>query len=443
MYGYQYGYGYSGGGGGGGRVRLATPDGLDWPDMPLRIYSDGSTSFSKADWEINAEVDIWVSTTGNDTTGTGSIGAPYATIKKALTEAGLKAETSINIFVWAGEYPYNQHFSNTAVNKNINAIAVGGRVTCTNKFPLASSVLDGTGCYRFTRSGIQDVRDWRYPVTWPNGEQTPMLLAQVSELALCQALPGTWYTNGTSVWVHLMDGRVPDAGPGGDVGLLYGAPSLLMTHNRRMFLDGFDFESANTSVIKVQPAAGAAGVERLVTHDCSIRFQRVAGSNSVQMHSLQLGINYNLRSYEAEGDAYNYSTVNLSNSPSTKAIEIGCHAYKCGRPATHGGIINGSTNHGDGRVIRVGGVYRDTYGPVCADINTSRNWYVGCDMQGSLMDDDSSQDAAMQTLNTARSWLDRCKLGGAHHAMYAGGSSQIRHRNCSIEGQIFGDVAAY
>ncbi len=432
------------GGGSGGIQALTPPSGFDWTP-PVTIYPDGdsySTNFNAADWKVAATTDIWVATTGNDTTGTGSQAAPYATIKKALTEAALKADTAINIFVNAGVYTFNLNFSNTACDKDLNIIAVGGRVLSTNKFPLTSWTLDGTGTYRATRSGVQDVRDARYPVTWPNGDQTPALLPLMADLATCQATPGSWYTNNVSVWVHLQDGRTPDANTNGDVGVLYGNAMMLMTHNRKWYIEGFDFESANTSLAKVQPAGGSS-VERLVMNDCTFRFQRGATANSVQAHSLGLAILNNCRSFESEGDAFNYSTVSSGTSPATKAVEINCRAYDCGRPSTNGGIINGSTNHDSGRAVRVNGQWANAYGPVVADIGTSQNWYVGCSMQTSLMDDDSSQDAACQTLNTAKTWLDDCSLGGAHYDLYAGNTSQIRYRNMTVSGLTSGDVGTY
>lgn len=426
---------------------LIPPNGFGWTP-PVKIFKSAggvfTTDFNANDWKVSATASLYVSTAGNDTTGDGSEILPYRTIKKALQVAATLPDTDLNIFVASGEYGFNAHFSGTSCPKNLNIIATGGRVLCTNKFAISSWTADGAGTYKTTRAGIADVRDSKYPVTWPNGETTPQHLTKVADVATCQATPSSWYTDNTTVWVHLQDGRVPDANAGQDVGLIYGSISALLSTNQKWFVQGFDFEGSNGNLFGVSAGNGVT-VERVVIDDCTFRFQGNNGYKSVSLLSVALGIIHNCRSYDSVGDGFSYSRFALGSS-STNAIEINCHAYKCGNAETSAGIINGSTNHADGKVVRINCVYRDTYGPVVADINNTRNWMLGIDADSSLLGDNSLNDsiiqAGVESGERAISWLDNCTVGSsAHYRYYAGGSCGIRVRDTTIDGVTNGNIS--
>lgn len=102
---------------------LATKDYVDKsiPKGTKCIYPDGFVSRIKPDiyllgkyiadinidnYKISGSGDVWVSTDGNDTTGTGEESKPYATVTKALTTS---AKT---IHIKAGTYLQGTHYSN-------------------------------------------------------------------------------------------------------------------------------------------------------------------------------------------------------------------------------------------------------------------------------------------------------------------------------------------
>lgn len=424
-------------------VLLSPPEGFDWTP-PVNIYRSPSgvysTDFNADDWKVPATDDIWVSPTGSDTAGNGTEESPYRGIRKALQEAAARADVPYNIFVHAGEYQNGINFSNTQCDRDINLIAVGGRALCTNKSPITSWSADGTGTYVAARTNAFDVRDARFPVTWPDGAQTPQLLTKVADLATCQATPASWHSDGASVWVHLQDGREPDAGPGGDVGVIIAGNIGVFSHARRYFIQGFDFEGGTLHQINTQPPAGVQ-ITRLVVDDCTHRFQRTNTGKGINVRAVETAILHNCRAYEMEGDAFSYSQVSAGN-PSANAVEINCRAYKCGYPTTSAGIINGSTTHADCRIVRVNSVYRDTFGPVVADINRTQNWCLGVDAQNSLQASGDSQDSSFQAGNptgdTVKTWLDGCVTGGAHFDIYAGSGCQVLYRNMELPASVGG-----
>lgn len=414
--------------------RVTAPVGFAWTP-PVKIYRSGNvftTDFYADDWKEPATTAIWVKESGNNTTGNGTQGNPYRGIARAMQHAAAGADVGYNIFVEAGEYRGGDGFLGQTCDRHINLIAVGGRVLATNKSTaLTSWTLDGPGTYKATHAiVITDVRDWRYPVTWPNGDQTPQILTKVLSLAECQATPGTWYVSGSDKWVHLSDGRVPDAGPGGDVGMINGNNAFLMAHNRRWFMQGFDIEGGGTTCIGVTAATGVA-VERLVLDDCRVWLQTVSTDRAVRLDGVATAILNRVRSFGSAGDGIGYSRRDGS-SPSCNAMEIECVTYGAGR-AGGANNFNGSTNHAAGRTIRVNCVYRNTYGPIVADVNESHCWCLGVDAQNCLLDTADSQDSCFQnngfTGSGPKMWLDACKAGGAHYDLYSDAGCQILYRN--------------
>jgi hypothetical protein len=415
---------------------LAPPAGFDWiPPISIFRLSDGTyvTDFNADLWKVPATASLYVATTGNDATGNGTQGNPYKTSMKAIAVAATLADEDINIFVAAGEYAISIQ---NLCDKNVNMIATGGRVLATNKVGRTGWVLDA-GAYKANLLGFNangGVRDARYPVTWPNGEQTPQFLALAASKAACQATPSTYFTDGAFVWVHLSDGRVPDADTGQDVGVIHMTNQVLITNTgRKYYFEGFDFEGGQS--FNVQPAV-LVSVARVVLNDCTYRF---AALSSFAMQGTDLAILNNVRSFQSGDDAFGYTPIAPGNPP-TKGIEINCRAYHA---ATVGSTTtNGSTNHGDGRTVRINGQYRDTQGPLVADVSTVQSWCLGVDAQNSLMTSNDKQDACFVSGNDfaegVRMWLDGCITGGSFYDFYVGPGSTIKYRNMALPPSVGG-----
>jgi hypothetical protein len=67
----------------------------------------GQTSYTYGDWINQYSSKIYVETTGNDTTGTGTQGNPYATLEKAVTEAS----DDTAIVIGSGTFAATEHVS--------------------------------------------------------------------------------------------------------------------------------------------------------------------------------------------------------------------------------------------------------------------------------------------------------------------------------------------
>ena len=95
--------------------------------MPCRVYDAGGVFFLRGgvtnahwegpfDWQTTADMEIYVNGgTGNDATGTGAVGAPYATITRAYKDVPHTLKHAVQIHIAAGTYTdfptvYNEYY---------------------------------------------------------------------------------------------------------------------------------------------------------------------------------------------------------------------------------------------------------------------------------------------------------------------------------------------
>lgn len=415
---------------------LGVPAGFDWYP-PVQVYRslDGiyTTNFNAELWKVpDTTASLYISPTGNDATGDGSEANPWRNIYKVMPEAALLPDENINIFiVGGGEYVSNG--SCDFPDKNVNMICTGGQALITNKVPRGAWTLDGAGTYKASLSGYnvgRGVRDWKFPTTWDGGEQSPQWLTLAASKAACQATPGTYWTDGVDVWVHRQDGSVVSDATGADVGVIHQNNNALITHaDRQYYIENVDFEGGQ---LLCQPSTMTT-IDRVVLNNTHLY------GASFLFYNTNLAILNGCQVFESqEGDLFAY-TPRAPGEPPTNAIEIDCRAY---RNRTAGPNDNASTNHEDGKTMRVNCIYRDTMGPVCADVGSTHNWNLNVDAQDSLLTSSDENDASFVCGNSAsvaaRTWLDGCTFGGSFYDVYVGPGCILYYRNMGAPASVGG-----
>jgi hypothetical protein len=416
---------------------LSPPAGFDWyPPVKVYLLSTGAytTNFNAEVWKVPATASIYVSRTGNNTTGNGTVGNPYLDLWKAFAVADTLPDAGVNIYAAAGEYTLS---GGTLPDKDINLIPTGGRLLLTGKITRGAWTLDGAGTYKTPLSGYNvagGVRDAAFPVTWPNGETTPQRLALAASKAACQATPSTYFTDGTDVWVHLQDGRLPVDTVGSAVGVIHNSTAgalVIIKPNRKYYFEKIDIEGSGFSS-QVNPGES---ISRIVANDCRV-WHSIDRTFSWQ--ACPVTINNNCRVFDADIDAFAYSPIS-TGQPQCKAVEIDCRAYKIGKT---GNTNNGSTNHDEGHTVRVNCIYRDTLGPICADVFKTKNWNLGVDAQNSLLATNDQYDSCFVCGDsgggTAQTWLDGCISGGSFFDAYVGPGCALHYRNMAAPASVGG-----
>jgi hypothetical protein len=178
--------------------------------LPFTVQQKGR-KFRATGWTIDQNRPTgkayYVATTGNDANNGLSAAAP---LRKIMTALG-KADVDV-VYVAAGVYGYHNGFENTVWTRSVSVIATGGRVVVGAFCDLAnlSWALDVGGgrpnTYKAARTNVGSVRDAAFPDA--KGDHS-ILTTQASADAV-EANPGSWYTDGTSIWVRTSDSRAPD-----------------------------------------------------------------------------------------------------------------------------------------------------------------------------------------------------------------------------------------
>jgi hypothetical protein len=190
-----------------------------------------------------------------------------------------------------------------------------------------------------------------------------------TSIASVNANPGSyWYDSATGIiYVRMHTNRTPS----GDALLLRANTSLRVNGNRAILLKNLRFEGG-TGINMVN----ASGVRpRLYAVDSSFRY---SGSNGIDT----LGATAYLERCviaKAGLDNLNYHDDSGLNS---RALEIDVISYGAGDTAAKGYAAlgdsqNASSMHDTGSVVRVNGVYEESYGPVIPDTGTSSSMNIG------------------------------------------------------------------
>jgi hypothetical protein len=369
---------------------------------------------------VPATATLWVSVArGVDSTGDGSFATPYKSIAKAITE--MTGPTTI--YVEAGFYDRNFGWKTTSPQHNCNVIGVGGPVVSSQQWEGGAWTLTTNGTYQAARSAAGGVID-RTDIT---AFGTARQLKKVATQALCEAEARTWATNGTNVWVHTFDGRSPDA----NVAVMIDQVNGYMAHDKKVFCRGIEFEGGSFGFSFLTTALTAAA--GIVCTNCKFTYARVNGWSALGIKNVIL---HKCQAFGNLADGLNYHKG--SNNISPYAVEIDCTSYANGDPTDTADNDNGSTTHGDCRILRVGTVVDGTHGPGIVDIDQAQSWNIGCFAGASAASNVPSQNTGFQALGTASMWLDGCVSAGSANRASIGSTAQMFARRSDV-----GAVPAY
>jgi hypothetical protein len=402
---------------------IAPPVGFGWAP-PIQVYRNGSTfttSFNPEAWKPATTLEIWVSPAGNDTTGNGTEALPYRNPRKAFQVANDAADTGSHIRILPGVYDRNRIPGTVRPDKDLLVTAEGGEVVFSARYEALSwSVYSGTA-YQATRSAVLSVWD----AAWldSNGALRPLIAAV--DAPTCAATPGTYFANGTTVYVNTFDGRSPDS----NVLVMANTYNCNFDGNHRWYFQGIGLEGGLNAPFAGSSSATIGANASVILDRCPLRCGETVGC--LQIASVPLTILYQCTAYSSRADGFNYHYT----SQTGRAIEIDCRAYSCGLSTTTNS--NGSTIHEDGKILRVNGEYEQTWGPVVADINTTQSWNLGCTASDSMLSSTDS-DSAFRAQDSAQMWLDTCTAAGCTYATSVNGTAQIFYRSLTYDGILSG-----
>lgn len=413
----------------GSNLEVKTPVGFWWKQHPLvgRLFQNSLTN------EFSTTLDV----DGFEYSGAGrkyyvdpvngneaNDGLSWATALKRLKTAATKADVD-SVEVAAGTVYRNDLPATITRSMTIKAKA-GADVVLSAHDSLAWTKTTGKNItYQAARSTVGAVYDSLYKDQ--NGDYKKLVSrATLDELDLN---PGSWYTDGTTVYVSLSDSRAADANV-----RAYLNVNFLTAVNCTVCLKDLRMEGGRT--VDITNSAN----ESVYVKNCEFKYG-VVSNGGLTIKGCDKIIVQNCLAALNENDGFNY---HANGSVLPKVIEINCVGRDNGSADNND---NGSSIHDGGAIIRINGKYCGNLGPNAADVNDGTDsWNLGCIAYGSKGAAGSSNADFLVSTGSAEMWLDGCVGYGSENSLGvndAASKAYVRNSKLSAIGSLTGKKYDY
>ncbi|MCK1706116.1 hypothetical protein IVA86_33125 [Bradyrhizobium sp. 146] len=396
-----------------GNILIAPGPGLVDHDIDLEAEFEAAYGAIRGSDGIG---DVYVSPTGSDS-NSGSINAPFLTIKKAYQNA--------LAVVWLLPGTYRSEdldivFSDNTVASGTIARAVKIKALFPNTVAITARG-DTASSLTWTSSGVGSTF-YADPILgrpinavyWTQGSENVFLPA-FSSLAALQATAHGWYQDPATFRISIRFRNLDVEANKNLITLIWNGPNFKF-EGTTTFISGVTFDGAGT----VSPIYSGAHRPTLFMKDCEIRYGSFFGVQTAGARFFAQNVRSHHNLY---GDGFNYNPQDIVNvtGQATEALEVDCTGDHNGvfealgfDPATFHNI-QGSSIHGNTVIIRINGQYHENYGQDIADTGAaSYSWNVGTIM-GNPRDAPGSSSIVGYTgmfFDFGKAWLDTCRVGG-------------------------------
>lgn len=284
--------------------------------------------------------------------------------------------------------------------------------------------LVSTGVYSTTRAAtnvvvdenvLNDLYDWS-------------MYTKVDSLALCTSTAGSWFQDGTTLYVHTLDNRTPDAKLHVYVqkDSAYFLGGNYTAYLERVWLYGGTTPCYGTTAL-------TNTIETIFFNRCKFKYST---NNGMSFYGMKYSIAYECESSYNGSDGYNYH-ADTTLAKKTQNVEFKCVAYRNGHAwsPVHG-VNNGSTTHDGCDIVRAGTVVFENQGPNIADVNGGNSWLFDCVARNSLNPLGGAVNCDFYASQN-KMWLDHCDSSGSLYSAAAVGSGvKMYVRNCNLYARL-------
>ncbi|SMQ85055.1 hypothetical protein SAMN05444673_6359 [Bacillus sp. OV166] len=358
---------------------------------------------------------VYVSPTGlsaND-------GLSESTPCQSLLKAYQIAANNDTIIMLDGLYYRGASWQNQRIQKNLNIKAKNkGKVKVIYGDVLTYTKTAGaTNVYQVARSSVSKVVDISF-----DDIGTEYLVA--TSIADCDAKEGSWYTDGTTLYVHAIGHGSPDNNK--VFALLKGEHFWANSDTQAvsLYLEGFTIYGGFTGNLTVDETNNPISV-----YAKSMIFLYGSAdsgkADAVNISGATYAFFQDCIAAYSDKDGFNYTAYNdagvLKDKP--KFIEVNCQGFSNGllnRIAGSENTNNGSTAHEGAVGIRINGKYFNNMGSNVCDVQVgTRSVNLGCMAFDSACTLDSSFATDFCTQQSgAEMWLDGCVSFGSRYNIY-------------------------
>lgn len=374
-------------------------------------------------------------------------GLTWATAKQSI-EAGILAANALavptRVVVRSGIYYRGISVGKDSAPKTLTVPmlieAAYGRVI-TGTFDVIAFTKTGgqTNVYQSARSNVQIVTN---PLIRDvNGDY--LRYASVASIAACDALPGSFYTDNITLYVHTHD-SAPANNNSVRAYLNVAGADFKTTHN--LLVRGIDFEGGSNS-----PFVCRDGSTNIVIMDnCSAKYgavnplSTIAGKDGVQVLGCKIFAAFDSQASSNGKDGFN---IHEQSGVKPFGLIVRCKAFNNGIVA-NSTSNNGLTYHDGCSGIGVGGVYRGSIGANHGSVdNDTKVWEfssIAGDSDGDIINGGTSDWGGFgMWAGTGKLWLENCTDTGSRIGAYAAGGATVYLRNHSGSGQRVGNILSY
>lgn len=342
--------------------------GFTYTDAPINIFSDGISFYTDFDPSIFMPASVRTLhanvLTGQSTNDGLSESAP----KKSLFSAYANANAGDTISITnESDVIYREGlWESQQIKKSIKIIGKRGRrrkLVNADKLIYTKEV-GYNYVYSATRSGVADVVDFTI-------DDLGVRYQKVSSITECDNIKGSWYQNGSLLYVHAFNDKVPTEDK---VFALLTTPMFHVVSDERdidLYFENFDVIGGHATGNIMLDRRGF----KINLYEQDIRYLHTTGldgnADSINADGVDRVFSRRVICAHSNKDGFNYTRNNSLNEAKTpgRFIEVDCEGFICGvgnkipgSDNTH----NGTTAHSGVKGIRVNGSYHDTVGvPVC------------------------------------------------------------------------------
>lgn len=411
---------------------LTMPTGF--PTLPTTFYRDNDGvirhGFDRSTYYASpvGTTNIYVATTGNDTTGNGSQATPYRTLQKAMTDVAAGGGTRYNVIVVDVPY-FNRDeagFSGTLTGKTVSIRSQHTERTLVTSSSTYAWTADGAGTYKATRSGVTGVADSGQP----DHNNLPVAMKVVASVAACQAEAGTYYTDGATVWVHRRDGAIPVNTADTVVTIGTTAFDPILAGGSKLYVENLTFLGyVGGNGLRVR-GSDTSTTDEFVAYNCGFVGNTGNGYTTDRVAKTYL---FNCQTGYQDKDGFNYSYFPMTRAhvrANCLAVEYNCTAYELGINNPGAGSNNASTAHSAANVLRIGHVGYRNAGVTIHDVNGCRSVLYDCHVRTPVVagvpgDGTCYSFTADNATDVGEAWLINCSAADADTALVVGSNTTV------------------
>lgn len=397
---------------------IPAPDRFRWSPPPLSLYREPNGTIA-TDWDASVHQYNGAGKTYYVSLSSGhnaNDGLTLATAFQSVSQALQMPDVDI-VYIDEGVYPRKHAFNGVTIPRSVSLIALPGKQVVLSTHDLLNWTLETgmTATYKTIRTTVGRVFDAAFIDRF--GDYAELMPRQSP--AEVEASPGSYHTDGTSIWVRTADSRPPDT----RLRVFLAVRNANIEGAKTIYMEGIRLEGGMNPF---RAANTAAAPDQLEVYAKNCTFKYASATNGLHILGVKLCMLQQCLAARNKSDGFNYHHYN-GHAPS--AVEVGCVGRHNGGPGAAN--QNGSTTHDGATIIRVNGMYYSNVGPNVADVDAdTHSWNIGCVSYDSRVEAETTQNANWQNYGARnRMWLDDCVTIGSLHDLYSSSQAAIYIRN--------------